>query len=52
MEKEQTKIMLLLVIMVLLTIVYAVFSGIVICKFRNELDNSNNIHYTHKYITN
>jgi hypothetical protein len=48
MEKEQTKIVLLLMLMVLITVAYAVFSGIVIYKFKTKLDNSRSIHYTHR----
>lgn len=48
MEKEQTKIILLLLVMMVITIIYTVFSGLVIYKFEKELDNPKNIHYTHR----
>lgn len=48
MEKEQTKIILLLLIMMVITVLYTVFSGLVIYKFEKELDNSRSIHYTHR----
>lgn len=47
-QKECIKIILLLSLMFFMLIGFMVFSGAVIYNLKTELDNTNNIHYTHK----